>query len=195
MHGETQDNYAHTIGKQRDVDSPRINLTFRNTGSDQAQQRKKQAIYSNKEKARRYAVGLVKSVNRAMNWIPSQKNSVSRFQPSTWETNSELASIIEDYSKTYQKFNEAEKKLATYHYMEALFNTEDNNLKTKTAVSMIDRMQALAPSTKSIGVSLLHPDVVSEYFNKFNKGLKKKPIKKQSEETASDKELIKGCGI
>lgn len=51
MHGETQKNYAHTIGKQKDVDSPRINLTFRNTGSDQVQQRGKQAVFSDKEKA------------------------------------------------------------------------------------------------------------------------------------------------
>ena len=195
MHGETQDNYAHTIGKQRDVDSPRINLTFRNTGSDQVQQRKKQLVYSNKQKTYRYAVGLVKSVHRAMNWIPGQQNSVSRFQPSTWETNSELASIIEDYSKTYQKFNESEKKLATHYYLEALFNTQSKSLKTKTAVSMIDHMQAFAPSTRGTGVSLLHPDVVSEYFNKFNKGLKSDRMQKQAEETASVVETQRGCSI
>ena len=195
MHGETQDNYAHTIGKQRDVDSPRINLTFRNTGSDQVQQRRKQLIYSNKEKTHRYAIGLVKSVYRAMNWLPGFKGSVSRFQPSTWETNPELAELIENYSKTYQKFNESEKKLATHYYIRALFNTQSDSLKTKTAVSMIDHMQAFAPSTRGTGVSLLHPDVVSEYFNKFNKGLKSDRMQKQAEENAAEVETQRGCPI
>ena len=152
---------------------------------------KKQKILNDKEKAFNYAEGLVKDVFKIMNWLQGFKGSVSRFQPMTWETNPDLAEIIELYSDTFKNFSENQKKLATYYYIEQLAEQKVKGLK----VSLIDKMESFAPTARNKGISLLDAEVVSEYFGKFNKNLKSKSMKNQAEETASIDETKRGCRI
>ena len=115
----------------------------------------------------------------------------SKFQPMTWEQNPDLQIVIDYFSQKFENFNENQQKIATHEYIEFLVN------KPVKGMSSIDKLQAFAPSAKDKGISLLHPDVVQSYFEKFNNELKhkQKSLKEKSDAVDAQKELEWSCRI
>ena len=96
---------------------------------------------------------------------PQEPAFVDMVSPKSFDHNPDFIKFHETFSKKFNTLNEFEQKIATLQF---LAGTVINN--TATGKQQLRKtLKVMPPVSRSIEESSLHPEIIQDYFKRFNK--------------------------